>query len=555
MQGQVRRQERGDDRDVQVLSMAVLHIALVHGRYHATPWGHHVNEGLVEWPPSPWRLLRALLATGYAKLGWLDVPPAAVDLLTSLASTLPVYRLPPATAAHSRHYMPINEGKKATATKVIDAFVRTEMRAAIGVRWDAALTDGAHVMLRTLVDRLGYLGRAESRVAASIVPDDRLPDGIEVWPSERSIARHEPIRLLAPMSPDEYASWRAEYLRTAGVAPCQSPTKKRRHDSPADGPALPTGIVHVLEADTGALQAAGWSDPPGTRRVLYWRPEGALGHRARMPGALRVKQGNSPDVAVLALSSNTSRGEVLPLLTRTLPQAELLHRALVSELGDPPCECPELTGRDRHGCKLLGHRHVHFVPLDRDADGRLDHMLLWAPMGLGTEAQGAIRALRRTWTKGGDQPLFVTLVGFGCREDFRRLGGNMVPELASARTWVSRTPFVAPRFLKATTHTLEDQVRAEIASRDLPPATRVDISGAREAWGARLHRFVRARRDAARKPPSTAFFHIRIELQSAVPGPLMLGYASHFGLGLFVPAYGDKERGANAVVAPGDVNH
>ncbi len=25
------------------------------GRFHATPWGHHVNEGLPEWPPSPWR--------------------------------------------------------------------------------------------------------------------------------------------------------------------------------------------------------------------------------------------------------------------------------------------------------------------------------------------------------------------------------------------------------------------------------------------------------------------------------------------------------------------
>ena len=32
------------------------------GRFHATPWGRHVNEGAPEWPPSPWRLLRALLA-------------------------------------------------------------------------------------------------------------------------------------------------------------------------------------------------------------------------------------------------------------------------------------------------------------------------------------------------------------------------------------------------------------------------------------------------------------------------------------------------------------
>ena len=38
------------------------------GRFHATPWGHHVNEGLPEWPPSPWRLLRALVATWKRKL-------------------------------------------------------------------------------------------------------------------------------------------------------------------------------------------------------------------------------------------------------------------------------------------------------------------------------------------------------------------------------------------------------------------------------------------------------------------------------------------------------
>ncbi len=24
------------------------------GRFHATPWGRHVNEGAPEWPPSPW---------------------------------------------------------------------------------------------------------------------------------------------------------------------------------------------------------------------------------------------------------------------------------------------------------------------------------------------------------------------------------------------------------------------------------------------------------------------------------------------------------------------
>ena len=81
-------------------------------RYHATPWGHHVNEGLVEWPPSPWRIIRALLATGYTKLGWQQVPDEMRQLVEALAAHEPTYRLPPATLGHTRHYMPIKGWKK-----------------------------------------------------------------------------------------------------------------------------------------------------------------------------------------------------------------------------------------------------------------------------------------------------------------------------------------------------------------------------------------------------------------------------------------------------------
>jgi len=66
------------------------------GRYHATPWGHQVNEGLVEWPPSPWRLLRALLSCGYTRLGWnVAVPHAAVNLLHKLASVSALVHVAP----------------------------------------------------------------------------------------------------------------------------------------------------------------------------------------------------------------------------------------------------------------------------------------------------------------------------------------------------------------------------------------------------------------------------------------------------------------------------
>src|SRR5438552_4001703 len=40
--------------------MLVIELMFPAGRYHATAWGRHVNEGVPEWPPSPYRLIRAL---------------------------------------------------------------------------------------------------------------------------------------------------------------------------------------------------------------------------------------------------------------------------------------------------------------------------------------------------------------------------------------------------------------------------------------------------------------------------------------------------------------
>ncbi len=63
--------------------MIVLELTFPAGRYHATPWGRHVNEGAIEWPPSPWRIVRALMATWYLKAR--EIPEATVrSLLNAL---------------------------------------------------------------------------------------------------------------------------------------------------------------------------------------------------------------------------------------------------------------------------------------------------------------------------------------------------------------------------------------------------------------------------------------------------------------------------------------
>src|SRR5690606_41364458 len=49
--------------------------------YHATPWGSHANEAEIEWPPSPWRILRALVASWHRKLDGARFPEDALGAL------------------------------------------------------------------------------------------------------------------------------------------------------------------------------------------------------------------------------------------------------------------------------------------------------------------------------------------------------------------------------------------------------------------------------------------------------------------------------------------
>ena len=145
------------------------------GRYHATPFGHHVNEGLIEWPPSPWRLLRALISIGYTSGAWNgDGPPdVARSLIENLASELPHYRLPPAVGAHSRHYMPIGvldpKTKIEKTTLVFDTWARVEDQELVATWRDVILGDAERSMLVGLTERLNYLGRSESWVEGRVL--------------------------------------------------------------------------------------------------------------------------------------------------------------------------------------------------------------------------------------------------------------------------------------------------------------------------------------------------------------------------------------------------
>ncbi|HOE66824.1 MAG TPA: type I-U CRISPR-associated protein Csb2 [Candidatus Hydrogenedentes bacterium] len=524
--------------------MPTLQLRFPGGRYHATPWGHHVNEGLIEWPPSPWRLLRTLVACGFTSQRWSDVPPLASSLIEKLASALPLYRLPEITAAHTRHFMPYVEGAKQKTTLVWDTFANVGDGDLL-IHWPCEFNSDETVLFGNLARNLNYLGRSESWVEAQLVQDTSiLTESFNAVPCQEGERRdqcYEQISLMAPVPDGDYRSWRSKQMETV-LDPFKGKkeTAKLKKDREKAESPYPPNLIACLTKDTSWWKGHRWSQPPGSQRVLYWRPSQSIEvtapqrpHRQALPPV---------EMMLLALTTPSGNKSALPSVTRTLPQAERFHRAIVRRAGNGQAiHCPELIGKDEHGKPLRnGHQHAYIQPLDLDGDQLIDHILIRAKMGLGETAQRAISTLRRTWTNGGVDDIQLAVVGKGSLDDLRRLPKRISAKLdgligpkSGARTWTSLTPFVPPRFVKKSgkSNDLISQVNAELSSRGLPEAA-VNFIPWDSEESHRLRHCVRMRKHGA-PPPQDIGYLLQLTFAEPVHGPISLGYASHFGLGAF----------------------
>jgi CRISPR-associated protein Csb2 len=487
-----------------------LRLTFTAGRYHATGWDHHVNEGVAEWPPAPWRLLRALVAASYRLAPEERV---GVEALVERLSALPLYRLPPVTKAHLRHYMPTDK----SSVKVLDAFVAIEGGArnpsCAHVWWPhVELDESERALLERLCTEVAYLGRAESWVELEVT--DQAPGEPNAVPAdlEHSTAADEQVRLLAVLSSDGLAKQRERLAEDSG---------SKRSD-------FPTTTWEALHADVASLQRQGWSRARGSVWADY---------RLRTPKRIRrtvVAQKLGIHGILFQLDSR-----VLPRVERTIVIAEWMRCALMKAM-DRSVHW-QFHGKDDQQRPLTDHEHAFYLPLESKArPGRIDRVLVWTREGFESEAWQGVEALIRSKPTLGSEddpahPLHLVPLGWGSPDQLSSLVGAEV--FGPSLTWVSATPFVMPRHTKhrrgEVVDSLEDQVRA--ACRKVvghEPESIVRYHGDQpSAFG--WNRFVRTRRKDAKKAPSPGF-GLRLTFTQPIRGPLCLGYGFHFGLGRFV---------------------
>lgn len=498
------------------------------GRFHATRWKQNPFEDPYgEWPPSPWRLLRALAARWfqYARETG-DVDAQRCDfLLLSLASSLPTFALPYTTwrGPALKQYQPTSvewtDASKAAAaykkpqtTLVEDHYRVLPPDEPLYWVWEHLDLDASHMeLLDHLLERTLYFGRSESFCRLRRVK--HLPEGItpNCFLAKRGTGATPPV--LAPILGYELK-----------MATLLAITDDKEH---LKGRLVPPGTTwYYAQLPTRPPMAT-----PTIPRSRY--PEGlhcvqfAVGGRIYPPLRHWVKL------------TERFRGRVIRhLALRLAPDSSGRYDLLTPEQKEAVAL---ITGKDGQGQPLRGHRHAFFL-LYPDAEGLPTRLVVWRPV---TYAADEIHAL----LKASERPLAWENNARDWQVRLVPLPFNTPPPaglLSSSQVWKSATPFTPPanrhRFRKngrlRSGESIERILSVLLRAENKPEPIKVTPLGDEQdrAW-VNLHetRSMRFSRQSNRTSWVRPGFRLCVTFSVPIQGPLLLGDSSHFGLGLFLP--------------------
>lgn len=320
------------------------------GRVHATPWGRHVNEGQVEFPPSPWRLLRALYATWRQRVP--DLEDQLVHALLGRLASPPEYLVPPHRVAHTRHYYPDSRSRRGATSvdRTLDAFAVLDPKAELGIRWPVDLLPEEHKVLTRLAEALPYLGRADSICELRVDGD---------W---------EPTA--------EHTTWTPSAEPGTGVWSTTEPVTGRSVTEAGQarllGPRLPLDLDSLVLSPL-QVRATKLLFPPSTYPVPYRVNRGT--------GPTLPSRRKRPDATVVRVALP---GRVRPPFTDAVTVTDLLHQAVTRKLMDLRGQVKQdsnLLGKTADGHPMRDHRHAHYLCLP-DEQRRIREIVIWTPGGL-----------------------------------------------------------------------------------------------------------------------------------------------------------------------------
>lgn len=330
-------------------------IRFLTGRAHLHHWHAHHSDGKVDWPPSPWRLLRALVAV--AGTGMTSLPePLDEQIADTLDDAIPVSRLASLLAAlaappkiwlprtgggHTRQFLP--KEFKSTGSAVFDTFATVSKETPIVFEWpdvDLAPDDQRFTDLQTLLRRLTYFGRAESWCDATAQKDrpaslkadephqthwccDSVEPGVKLrgreyvdYTLERRLApeipldtrlREQVVGILACLDVKFFESKTAKKTgktteKWVKATPAKLAAFKKHLTEEPEG----VSLLRCLLRSSGEDIKAGLERPAGSRWVHYTVPRAIYQLPASAPRRTINLQTDAPRITLMRFALNTA---------------------------------------------------------------------------------------------------------------------------------------------------------------------------------------------------------------------------------------------------------
>jgi CRISPR-associated protein Csb2 len=510
------------------MSPTVIRVSLLSGRYHAHSWGQAQHAmGGPEWPPSPWRLLRAIAAC------WFDAadPPCSVDLRDGIINVLgrsgaPRIWIPKVSFNEIPFYQPATVAK-AKGREINSRVLHYDHFAVLAApdvyfAFDTDLTDEQRSVLSHILSRARYFGRAESRASLGLAqPGQQKPNGhFEATPSAHARGAPTARRNVLVTTPEFNAPdlWQVREPSSAK----RKPRSRARSDTSPAGSEAPQHFVEALISAKKPL-------PDGTRWLEYDLPRPAV---VQQLPKTRISGAASPVAPAAEIHFRLFRRVPIPVLHTVLLARDFRDQAVRRYSRATGGHSVLLSGREQDGSVARGHRHAYFLPRPtRSSAGFLEQLVVVLPGGERGVDQEVLEAMLGITRLLGRDPYPVLVVP----EEVRS-----APTTSNASTWRSLTPFLPPlqhRPRRERTDPVQQMLRAVEESVERTPAQTSLMD--RQVVPVLGHLYVPSE-PSSESPPRhritrRAGFAFQLEFLESVHFPPAIGADAHFGLGQFEP--------------------
>ncbi len=411
--------------------MLTIQIKLLWERYHAHPWGQ--NPGRVqeaEWPPSHWRLLRALASAWFRAFPGQIPSEEMIALVETLARELPEIGIGKVVFAKTIHYQP--NFSKSNATLATYGKTRHENQFAATAkpfyfRWNnIKLHSHLRALLDELLKNISYFGRADSICEAAMCDQEEI-SGIG-WCRPCLDADGNPKRSIAQDCRDVFCANPADFkIRDLWL---------RRTVQCADTD-VPKHLVNQMidsdmQVDGGALVS--YMMPEGWPRK--WEVRIAQSYKTNP----EIEPSEGSKVAHYLRFSLQSR---VPIAAKfTVDLAEMFRSSAYQHLCrtyGSGANSPAMMGKNVTG----HHQHAFYLPTGHDVSqaGILTDLHVWCPMGFTRAEMDAFSQVRILRLGSGRFPINPILISTGDKPAPKTQ--LSVGDIKS-RIWQSVTPFVPP---------------------------------------------------------------------------------------------------------------